>query len=276
MGEYAKRIQDGEEVKIGTCETLYYLRYDQRNQVDYDFGNDKWYWRIPTPEEDGRWPGDYETTPLREGGYIPYMLKVNESKGNELAKAMMESVGIVQTRVESLGLLVNLPCYHGLQLPENGNGMKFFWNGKRDALYLSFLANYPHEMRVGFQCAACGEMWSAPFMDALPMIKSLWMKLRLLRVCTEYWGENNLGEPCDYSVEYDGMEIFNLSGRENDWHVYKNDEPIAEGNWAYCRNAFLQQIEVPAENDEQAWIHASQIGKYGELYEIKEMKERYL
>ena len=88
MGEYARRVQDGQEVKIGTCETLYYLRYDQRNQVNYDFGDEKWFWRIPTPEEDGCWPGEFETTPLRGGGYIPYMLKVNTDATGEIVEGV--------------------------------------------------------------------------------------------------------------------------------------------------------------------------------------------
>jgi ferredoxin hydrogenase len=37
MGEYAKRKSDGLEVKIGTCASMYYLRYEQRNEVNYDF-----------------------------------------------------------------------------------------------------------------------------------------------------------------------------------------------------------------------------------------------
>ncbi len=31
MGEYAKRASDGVEVKIGTCEAMYYLRFEDRD-----------------------------------------------------------------------------------------------------------------------------------------------------------------------------------------------------------------------------------------------------
>lgn len=34
MGEYAKRMRDGERVKIGTCENMYYLRFEERHQVE--------------------------------------------------------------------------------------------------------------------------------------------------------------------------------------------------------------------------------------------------
>lgn len=108
MGEYARRVQDGQEVKIGTCETLYYLRYDQRKQVDYNFGKEKWFWRIPTPKEDGILPGDFETKPLSKGEYVPYMLKVSEPTDAVLEWAS-EHPGIAQTRVEKLGLFdINL------------------------------------------------------------------------------------------------------------------------------------------------------------------------
>ena len=37
MGEYAKR--NGKEIKIGTCESMYYLRYEHRKQVQPMPGN---------------------------------------------------------------------------------------------------------------------------------------------------------------------------------------------------------------------------------------------
>ena len=37
MGEYAKH--KGEEIKIGTCENMYYLRFDQRHKVKALPGN---------------------------------------------------------------------------------------------------------------------------------------------------------------------------------------------------------------------------------------------
>lgn len=66
MGEYAKRISDGEQIKIGTCENMYYLRYDQRHLVEALPGNvdvsDRetllaLRFRFPWPQEDGTLPG---------------------------------------------------------------------------------------------------------------------------------------------------------------------------------------------------------------------------
>ena len=33
MGEYARRKSDNESIKIGTCESMYYLRYEDRDKV---------------------------------------------------------------------------------------------------------------------------------------------------------------------------------------------------------------------------------------------------
>ena len=36
MGEYARRKTDGEKIKIGTCESMYYCRYEQIGEVVMD------------------------------------------------------------------------------------------------------------------------------------------------------------------------------------------------------------------------------------------------
>ena len=64
MGEYAN--YRGDEIKIGTCESMYYLRYEDRHLVEWIRGNvdasrdTGLLWRLPFPDEDGRGPGNYE------------------------------------------------------------------------------------------------------------------------------------------------------------------------------------------------------------------------
>ncbi len=65
MGEYAK--YNGEEIKIGTCESMYYLRADQAHLVTAMSGNvdpvrdrESIRFRFPFPDEDGKAPGDFE------------------------------------------------------------------------------------------------------------------------------------------------------------------------------------------------------------------------
>lgn len=39
MGEYAVRISDGERIKIGTCEDMLYLRFEDRHKVSAENGS---------------------------------------------------------------------------------------------------------------------------------------------------------------------------------------------------------------------------------------------
>ena len=277
MGEYAKRKIDGCEVKIGTCESMYYLRYEQRNEVVYNFQPNKgkhteWLWRIPVPFEDNMLPGDYEYGGLLKDGYIPYLLKLKQPTG-DFEKFLVDNPGTCQQVVEKLGMLINLPCHHGVALPK-AEGFKFFWNGKRDALHLCFLTDYEKELRVGIKCNACGKMWSCDFMEIEPYIVSLWMKLRLLHQCTEYWAEHN-EEPCRYTVidkDKDGkpMEICNLSGGEHEWQVDVNDETVKVGTWAECRDELISRLAIADPNI----TYPSDRWEY--LHENREMYERYI
>jgi len=66
MGEYALRKSDDTEIKIGTCEDMYYLRYEDRDKVsklpnsldprtEYNLR-----FRLPFPDEDDIKPGEYD------------------------------------------------------------------------------------------------------------------------------------------------------------------------------------------------------------------------
>ena len=68
MSEYATRKIDGKEFKIGTCEDMFKCRYDQLGEITYPYMSDNLYWRIPTPDEDGILPGDYNYSLLQEDG----------------------------------------------------------------------------------------------------------------------------------------------------------------------------------------------------------------
>ena len=279
MGEYAKRKIDGAEVKIGTCESMYYLRYEQRKEVAYNFQPEKgkhteWLWRIPTPKEDGILPGDFEYGGLlNDHKFIPYELKL-KNIDNETAEQIASFVGLTQVYNEKLGMLINMPCYHGLRLPDKVEGFQFFWNGKVDALHLCYLANKEKELEVGIKCNACGKMLSGSFTEIAPMMVSLWMKLRLLHQCTEYWAEHN-EEPCSYTVidkDYAGrpMEICNLSGGEHEWQVDVNDETVKVSTWAECRNEFISRLK----REEPSGDYDSDVWSY--VHENREMYQRYI
>jgi hypothetical protein len=65
MGEYAKF--KGKQIKIGTCESMYYLRADQAASVTPEHGSvnpvrdaEHIRFRFPFPDEDGTEPGDFD------------------------------------------------------------------------------------------------------------------------------------------------------------------------------------------------------------------------
>ena len=274
MGEYAVRKIDGKRVKIGTCEALYYLRYEQRNEVDYNFHNCEWYWRIPNPEEDFVLPGDFNCSPLHNGMYIPYPLKLKTyTMPEKIKQEYAESTGIVQLKNEKCGLFANVPCHHGLALPAGSEDIKFHWNGKSDCLYLAYLKNTERELRIVTECKVCGKMHSMTFDEIEPIMQSLWMKLRLLHLCTDYWNERNY-EPCHYSVaekvDDDYLEIYNISGEKDKWNVAISDRIIMDGTWEECRNCFISNLKVLDRNDPR-------FGNRDDYYyEVEEMQEHYL
>ncbi len=146
MGEYA--LYNGQEIKIGTCESMYYLRYEDRNKVKYSDSWDGCEFRLPFPDEDDVEPGGYEVFNRMDRLYL--------YKNPELAT----NPGIVQLTHES-GLLVNVTCYHGEDVPANTAEAKFFWNGKASGFY-GLLRVKPTKagMRFVVGCRFCQKMWS--------------------------------------------------------------------------------------------------------------------
>ena len=110
MGEYAKLKTTGEEVKIGTCENMYYLRFEDRYKVIYDLSFDNCRFRLPFPDED-----------IKLTSYFDDIYKEHYK----------EHKGLIQLRHES-GLMINASCYHGYKLPDNNDSkdLKAFFNGK--------------------------------------------------------------------------------------------------------------------------------------------------
>ena len=124
MGEYA--MHQGQEIKIGTCEDMLYLRWEDRYQVqpmrgNVDPGVDSGLrFRLPFPDEDCLLPG-YYTDAFRGQ-------RLYNNAGDWLGAPEMET---------KPGLLLNIPCYHGMRLPDLGPDVRVFWNGKGHALELT-------------------------------------------------------------------------------------------------------------------------------------------
>jgi hypothetical protein len=114
------RKSDGARVKIGTCESMYYLRLEDRDAVTPERGSGfGWYWRLPFPDEDHILPGDYGDYSRGER-----LWKKDESEKplnaqrHDIDFADDEATkkpGRVQLHHDS-SLLLSVACYHGGRL----------------------------------------------------------------------------------------------------------------------------------------------------------------
>lgn len=199
MGEYAKRLRDGAFIKIGTCSSMYYCRYDQRDQINYGYQTDNLLWRIPAIEEDGIEVGEFEYGGLYKKGFPLYSVRLWDFPKDSSLRELADDEGRVQLHDDKTGLVLSVPCHHGLRLPENTGCINAFFNGRINPIHLCFLKNTETELRVGVKCASCERLWSVSFDEIEPYIVSKDMKLRLLKMCSDYYFEHT-GEVASYSA----------------------------------------------------------------------------
>lgn len=149
MGEYA--TYRNEQIKIGTCEELYYLRAEQWPLVIADLGgcDEATYlkesrFRFPWPDEDDIEPGcfkDHDRSCLLRGLTAPEEIKTGHSSVQFSAPG---------------GYLCSLPC------PESGtklDGVTVHRNGFPGAVHL-YAQRWWNGLLVGvLGCSACGARW---------------------------------------------------------------------------------------------------------------------
>lgn len=148
MGEYAKYGRD--EIKIGTCEDMYYLRADQRHLVRALPGNvdpkgrDRFAirFRFPWPDEDGCEPGQFEAY---DRSVAIHGVRAPEGIDHYS----------VQFRAHA-GYLVSLPC------PESSapQPVQIHRNGFAGAVHLVQQKMLADGRTVPvLRCGGCGTMW---------------------------------------------------------------------------------------------------------------------
>ena len=156
MGEYAKF--NGHEIKIGTCECMYYIRYEDRSRVQAEPNSvdpatqKNLFWRLPFPDEDHLNPGDY---PDHNRGVRLF----SREHGDFREESCIDDTGNMQMTHPS-GLLANIKCYHGLKLPESSDDAGFHWNGKSHSFELVLIKNTTDGIRAVYHCRHCRQMWS--------------------------------------------------------------------------------------------------------------------
>lgn len=185
MGEYAKRKSDGERIKIGTCESMYYLRYEDREKVEkeshsLDPAIEKGlFWRLPFPDEDNISIGEYD--PYQRGYRLYKPIEENGKQYHEdfAAPDTVDAPGTLQLRHADSGLLLNVNCYHGIKLPKGTDEIKPCWNGKGWFFELVFIKNTENGVIPVIQCRHCHMMWRCTWDEILPYIQDSELKSRL-------------------------------------------------------------------------------------------------
>lgn len=173
MGEYATLRRNGENIKIGTCEDMYYLRHNQRNQVTAELGSvdpnnpataSELRFRFPWPDEDALEAGDDGPGHrYHRGVYVP---------GATVPAGGVEHY-TVQFKADA-GYLVSLPCPEGQ--PDAIPGLTIHRNGFSGAVHLVSQKPTPDgtTLRAIFRCGGCGVMWRAEtWADAEPYVVAL-------------------------------------------------------------------------------------------------------
>lgn len=177
MGEFALD-QTGNEIKIGTCENMYYLRYEDRFKVRPKPGNINpqtelnLYWRLPFPAEDTVQPGFYEDAFKRV--QLPYAFEEMHMKDT------VKNPGSIQLHSDGMGIYVHLTCYHNQQLPESSKDCRPFFNGKSPAFSLIAVTNTENGVRFKVSCNGCRTTWLCDIEDIGPFIYDKELKARLV------------------------------------------------------------------------------------------------
>jgi hypothetical protein len=160
MGEYAK--YKGESVKIGTCEDMYYLRYDQRGLVQHQSGNvdvtdpetvPHLRFRFPFPTEDS----------ISPGGFSDY------SYGARVPAGFIIPEGVEHHSVQfkaANGYLLSVPCpespewkREGLAKRNEKTGQTVHLNGYGGAAKVVQQKLVDGQLWTVCQCNGCGSKW---------------------------------------------------------------------------------------------------------------------
>lgn len=181
MGEYAIRKSDNQRVKIGTCESMYYIRYEDRHKVRKEAHSLdpasclNLFWRLPFPDESHLQPGDYDD--YNRGLRLYRAVKsettrpdYHEDYSNE---SLADNPGAIQLHHENSGLLVNVPCHHGERLPDI-QGAKAFFNGKGHSYELAHVKNTETGLLPIIRCRHCRNMWRMAWADIWEYLTLEW------------------------------------------------------------------------------------------------------
>jgi hypothetical protein len=159
MGEYAN--YNGSEIKIGTCEDMYYLRADQAHKVTPIAGSvdpirdaEELRFRFPFPDEDSIEPGQFDDHD--RGVRIPGWNIPEDFEGHS----------IVQFTARQ-GYNLCVPCPEG---PEKIEGLTIHRNGWNGGPVVRQQRYVDGNLVTVVACGACGGAWRLPTKAAAAVV----------------------------------------------------------------------------------------------------------
>lgn len=167
MGEYAKIKGTGANVKIGTCEDMYYLRADQAHRVWPQHGNvdpikdaGEIRFRFPWPDEDRTEPGEF-ADPFRSMALsIPAPVSFNHS-----------SIQFTRNYPHQGGMNVSLPCPDG---PDGLPGVTIHRNGYAGEVRIVQQRAWVGRLVLVCACGSCGAKYRLETLElAEPVLVAL-------------------------------------------------------------------------------------------------------
>ena len=161
MGEFA--MYEGSQIKIGTCENMYYLRADQaalvapvENSLDPVEEAASIRFRFPFPDEDDVAPGDF--SPFERGATLSMQVPDEAPHGS------------VQFRADP-GYLVSLPCPESQEA--RASSLKIHRNGFPGAIAIVQQRCLDGVRMLVCRCNGCREVFRVPTLeDARPYIRA--------------------------------------------------------------------------------------------------------
>jgi hypothetical protein len=172
MGEYA--IYNGNQIKIGTAENMYYLRADQMDKVapeGFGWTDDllaEIRFRFPFPNEDHKAPGDFDNP---DYGVSVYGWKP-PAEGIKHYKVYFGADG-------NRGVRVGLPCPYSIEGKkyEESGLVKYMYNGYAGPVRLMQVRKWAGVWVPVLECGACGAKFRLPDLEtAEPFLTALGVK----------------------------------------------------------------------------------------------------
>lgn len=158
MGEYG--TYEGQRIKIGTCEDMYYLRADQIPLVQSYTLRDLTAirFRFPFPDEDNVKPGEFDH---HDRGFPVYVEPPTDGVDH----------GKIQFAA-GRGILVMLPCPYSEE--GKAGSIKYMYNGYGGPSRIVQQRAWNGVWATVLECGACDRRWRLPELtDAAPVIEAL-------------------------------------------------------------------------------------------------------